>query len=410
MKKVLSLAIAAALVAPAAAMAEATLFGKAHFIIQNVDDNENTGVKSGETQASEVGDVWSVDSIHSRVGVKGSEDLGNGMTAVYHFEFKVHQDDGSDGLGNRNQFIGLAGGFGTVLLGRHDTPLKMSQGKFDQFGDLPWGDLANVIPGDDRVDNVIAYVSPAFSGLTFVGALVAGEEGDSITITETTIPATFTSFPELTGFADHISLAGLYSNGPIFASLAYNQYDLGGLSKQTADIVNTLEGNTALSGGAKPTLLRATFVWDGGMWTAGAMFSSLDLDLESTLGASTDGYESDAFGLSGSFKIGANGKIKAQYLSGDGPTSTVNGIVGEVVSGLNDGYGISATVADGFAPNVSVAGPIDDTTQFSIGYEHAMSSHTTLHAGYTSYEVDYKDSAAKDREVDAIFAGMIHNF
>ncbi|MEW8123090.1 MAG: porin, partial [Candidatus Thiodiazotropha endolucinida] len=146
MKKVLSLAIAAALVAPAAVMADATLFGKAHFIIENVDDGDQ--------------DVWGVDSIHSRVGVKGSEDLGGGLKALYHFEFKVHNDDGADGLGDRNQFIGLSGGFGTALLGTHDTPMKMSQGKFDEFGDLPNGDLANVIPGDDRLENVIAYVSP----------------------------------------------------------------------------------------------------------------------------------------------------------------------------------------------------------------------------------------------------------
>ena len=149
MKKVLSLAIAAALVAPAAAMADATIFGKAHFIVENVDDNTNL-----KADSSEVGDVWGVDSIHSRIGVKGSEDLGDGLKALYHFEFRVLNDAGT-GLGDRNQFVGLAGGFGTVLLGRHDTPLKMSQGKFDQFGDLPNGDITAVMPGEDRLDNVI---------------------------------------------------------------------------------------------------------------------------------------------------------------------------------------------------------------------------------------------------------------
>ena len=166
MKKILSLAIAAALVAPVAAMAEATVYGKAHMVIQNTSEDDGT---------DEV-DVWSVDSIDSRVGVKGSEDLGGGLKAVYKFEFKVNLDDGS-GLGDRNQYVGLAGGFGTLLLGRHDTPLKMSQGKFDQFGDVA-GDIKSVIPGEDRVDNVIAYVSPSMDGLSFVGALVAGELGD----------------------------------------------------------------------------------------------------------------------------------------------------------------------------------------------------------------------------------------
>lgn len=363
MKKVLSLAIAAALVAPAAAMADATLFGKAHFIVENTDTTPTKGADST--------DVWSVDSIHSRVGVKGSEDLGDGLTAVYHFEFKVNQDSG-DGLGDRNQFIGLAGGFGTVLLGRHDTPMKMSQGKFDQFGDLPHGDITNVMPGEDRVDNVIAYVSPSMGGLTFVGATVAGENGDSVTVSGIPGVGTLTTTPSLDGLADHISLAGLYSNGPIFASVAYNSYSLG-------DDLDT-----------DPSLLRGTFVWDGGMWTAGAMFNSWDWD-----DAAGD---VDSYGLSGSFKIGANGKIKAQYLTAEAPRSTANGALAALTSG---------TVDDGFSPNITVSLDSDadnEVDQFSIGYEHSLSKRTTLHAGYTAYEED------DGKEVDSIFAGMIHNF
>jgi predicted porin len=330
MKKVLSLAIAAALVAPAAVMADATLFGKAHFIIENVDDGDS--------------DVWGVDSIHSRVGVKGSEDLGGGLKAVYHFEFKVNQDAGS-GLGDRNQFIGLAGGFGTALLGRHDTPLKMSQGKFDEFGDLPNGDIGSVIPGEDRVDNVIAYVSPAMGGLTFVGALVSGELGDG---------------GDLDGPADHISIAGLYSNGPIFASLAYNSYDLGMLAD------------------ADPALLRGTLIWNGGMWQAGVMFSSMDTDDLLSLD------DSDAVGLSGHVKVGA-GKIKGQYLMGDSP--------------------IISAGALGFSPAVNIAGGDNEVTQFSVGYEHGLSKRTIAHVGFTSYEEDETDV-----EEDAFFAGLIHNF
>jgi predicted porin len=343
MKKVLSLAIAAALVAPAAVMADATLFGKAHFIVENVDDGDN--------------DAWGVDSIHSRIGVKGSEDLGGGLKAVYHFEFKVNQDSG-DGLGDRNQFIGLAGGFGTALLGRHDTPLKMSQGKFDEFGDLPNGDITNVIPGEDRVDNVIAYVSPAMGGLTFVGALVSGERADI----------------DLDGPADHISLAGLYSNGPIFASLAYNAYDLG----------------TALD--AEPSLLRGTFIWNGGMWQAGVMYSSLSLDI--------DGLDDpDQFGLSGHVKVGGAGKIKAQYLWGESARASIQDL----------GGALAVPAVAGFTPNITAASPVSDpeneVNQFSIGYEHAMSKQTIAHVGYTAYEEDESEV-----ESDAFFLGLIHSF
>ncbi|MCU7843821.1 MAG: porin [Candidatus Thiodiazotropha sp. (ex Monitilora ramsayi)] len=339
MKKILSLAIAAVLVAPAAVMAEATLYGKGHMIIANTDDGND--------------DVWSVDSIDSRVGIKGSEDLGDGLKAVYKFEFKINHDDGS-GLGDRNQYVGLAGGFGTLLLGRHDTPLKMAQGKFDQFGDLP-GDIKGVIPGEDRVDNVIAYVSPDLNGLTLVGAAIAGEEGDDDPAFD----------PELTGLFDHISIAGMYSNGPIYASLAYNTYDLGGYN-------------------VEPSLLRGTFIWKGGMWQVGGMFSSFDFD--------NAGEDADAYGVSGNIKVGSNGKFKVQYLAGDAPVTKVSKL-----AAIND-FSPNVTTPDGTKDN--------DVTQISVGYEHKMSKRTTLHAGYTTWE----DDSSPANEKDTLFAGIIHKF
>ncbi|MEW8561938.1 MAG: porin [Candidatus Thiodiazotropha sp.] len=333
MKKILSLAIAAALVAPVAAMADATVYGKAHMVIQNTSEDDGT---------DDV-DVWSVDSIDSRVGVKGSEDLGGGLKAVYQFEFKVNLDDGS-GLGDRNQFVGLAGGFGTVLLGRHDTPLKMSQGKFDQFGDVA-GDIKSVIPGEDRLDNVIAYVSPSMGGLSIIGALVSGELGDG-------------AGGELDGPADHISIAGLYKNGPIFASLAYNSYDLG------------------IVADADPSLLRGTLIYKAGMWQAGVMFSSLDLD--------DAGEDADAYGVSGNVKVGGSGKIKAQFLSGDAPVA-------------------SAPISPGVKVTDGTEG--NDVTQWSLGYEHGLSKRTKVHVGYTLYEED-----ESDYEETAFFGGLIHKF
>ncbi len=336
MKKVLTLAIAAALVAPAAAMADATVYGKVHMIIQNVDDGND--------------DAWSTDSVASRVGVKGSEDLGDGLSAVYQFEFGVNPD-ASDTLSNRNQFVGLAGGFGTFLAGRHDTPMKISQGKFDEFGDLPHGDIDSVIPGEDRVGNVLAYISPAMGGVTLAGAVVAGEEGDTGSVATS----------DLTSLMDHFSLAALYSNGPIFASVSYNSYDTGNL----------------LADNYSPSIVRGTFIWDGGNWQAGGIIAKCDMDDIAD--------DATSYGLSGHFMITANDKIKAQWLNGDAPT-----------------FGVGAV---GLSPNVKVAGGDDEVTQWSIGYEHAFSKRTYVHAGYTNYELD---SASDD--TSALFAGLVHSF
>jgi predicted porin len=358
MKKVLPLAIAAALVAPAAAMADATVFGKVHMIVQDYDNGSDS--------------VWSTDSVFSRVGVKGSEDLGDGLKAVYHLEFGVNPD-ASGGLSNRNQFVGLAGGFGTFLAGRHDTPLKMSQGKFDEFGDLPWGDITRVMPGEDRLGNVLAYVSPNLSGLTIVGAAVAGERGDNQSAANS----------DLTGLFDHYSIAGLYSNGPIFASLAYNGYDTGNL--HVSDPSTTPATDVDLSG-YSPSILRATFVWDGGNWQAGAMYSKMSTD-------DLSGDDVTSWGLSGHFMVTANDKVKAQYLSGDAPVYKVSDLLDQ------------ADLVGSFSPDINITGGDDQVDMWSIGYEHAFSKRTYVHVGYTSYS---QDSIADDQS--AFFGGLVHSF
>jgi predicted porin len=145
--------------------------------VEQVDAQNATGadlpLKSG-TQ---------VNSRASRLGIKGSEDLGNGLKAVYGLEWQVGIDD-TGTFGARNQFVGLAGGFGTVLMGRHDTPFKMSQGQ-DLFNDSAFGDIAPLNGqlgwdnkgGEIRVANTVAYVSPEFAGVKLAAAFVPKETG-----------------------------------------------------------------------------------------------------------------------------------------------------------------------------------------------------------------------------------------
>jgi predicted porin len=172
-KNIIALAIASAIAAPVVMADAPTVYG-----IANMAINSNAAGKDKGT---------SIDSVASRLGVKGSEDLGNGLKAVYQFEFGVNIDSKTDGatksdiaLTNRNQFVGLAGGFGTVLMGRHDTPLKMSQAK-DLFDDglFDNGNMFTKVKGggEDRLPNVLAYVSPSFGGVTLVGAVLPNEDG-----------------------------------------------------------------------------------------------------------------------------------------------------------------------------------------------------------------------------------------
>ncbi len=219
-KKIIVAAIAAAVAAPMAVSADATVYGKLRVATQYHDRNG--------------GDAWGMQDHTSRLGIKGSEDLGGGLKAVYQMEFYSNVGDGYGGKaggfwGQRNSYVGLANGWGTALAGRHDTPHKISSGKLELFGDTA---ADNDTPGAKgvalfhslRVDGILMYISPSFSGFTFAGALVqTGVDG---------------GFADADDFASAYSLAGMYSNGPFFGSLAYETLDpesLSGAASGTPD-------------------------------------------------------------------------------------------------------------------------------------------------------------------------------
>ena len=150
MKKLLAIAVAAALAAPAA-MAETTLYGNLRASVGTVEQN---GANSKTT----------VDSHFSRFGVKGSSELDNGLSATYGLEYGVDLDgDSTAGATNsittRNQFVGLKGSFGEFRVGKHDTPHKLSTSGLDNFGDT-YGDSGyGGVLTERRVNNAVAYIN-----------------------------------------------------------------------------------------------------------------------------------------------------------------------------------------------------------------------------------------------------------
>lgn len=149
--------IAAALAAlPVAAMADVTLYGK---------------IKVG-VEHEKVGDASSVnkiDDIGSRIGFKGSEDLGNGLKAIWQLEQKVTVDDGGAGrtFGTRDSFLGFQGNFGKVRLGRLSNYQNDAMEDVDpyEYNSAALG-LGTFTRNDGRVNNAIAYDSPEFAGFS----------------------------------------------------------------------------------------------------------------------------------------------------------------------------------------------------------------------------------------------------
>lgn len=106
-------------------------------------------------------------------GLKGREDLGGGLAAVFHLEGSFNTMNGtmsSDGIFDRYATVGIASDrFGTLLLGRE---LFISNGvwDFDPFGQSNWSS-ASLVRGRNwpQSSNNISYQSPKFAGFDFYG-------------------------------------------------------------------------------------------------------------------------------------------------------------------------------------------------------------------------------------------------
>jgi predicted porin len=128
------------------------IYGKANVTVQSSDDG--------------AGRFTEVKSNASRIGFKGTHALNDGLEVVYKAEFQVDIDGDGDVFKGRNQYIGLKGAYGEVLLGKNDTMLKQSQGKVDLFNDLN-ADIKSLWKGENRLSDTISYKSPKFNGLQF---------------------------------------------------------------------------------------------------------------------------------------------------------------------------------------------------------------------------------------------------
>lgn len=141
-----------------------TIYGKINATLQSDDEGSSeSNVKSNA----------------SRIGIKGGVAASDSLKAIYKVEWQVDvADNEKDLFKARSQWVGLQGDFGSVMIGRNDTMLKLSQGKIDQFNDLN-GDIKNVFNGENRLDDTVTYISPGFNGFKFGATFIAEDNSKS---------------------------------------------------------------------------------------------------------------------------------------------------------------------------------------------------------------------------------------
>ena len=304
-KSLIALAVAGTFAAPAAyaATANVDVYGLLNVAVEHVDNGPNS--KGRVTTGN-----------NSALGFKGSEDLGGGLKAIWQVETNVSLDGDNNTTGTtapgalngtRNTFLGLSGGFGTVLMGVHDTPYKLSTGRLDNFvGTL--GDYNSIMGAMDnnnnasalfdlRASNVVAYVSPNIQGFQArLGYVFSGERN-------------FTT-PNIKK-SDAWSMDASYTQGPLFLTAAYEQHNLYGGAQIAGGGLITLNNNTGAK--AERTAWKVGGGYKFGDLSLGAVYENIEV-------ANAD---RSAWMLNASYAMGPI-TLKAAYMNADDRDGTNN--------------------------------------------------------------------------------------
>ncbi|MEF1937778.1 trimeric porin PorB.IB [Neisseria gonorrhoeae] len=152
MKKSLIALTLAAL--PVAATADVTLYGAIKAGVQTYRSVEHReGKVVGVETGSEISDFG------SKIGFKGQEDLGNGLKAVWQLEQGASVAGTNTGWGNKQSFVGLKGGFGTIRAGSLNSPLKNTKNNGNVL------EISGMAQREHRYLSV-RYDSPEFAGFS----------------------------------------------------------------------------------------------------------------------------------------------------------------------------------------------------------------------------------------------------
>ena len=146
----------------------------------------------------------------SRIGFRGTEDLGNGLTAMFNLEggYDASTGVGDSALFGRRAVVGLTGGFGELTLGREYTPLDTVSGASTTMGQGFYGSNLNAFSQGGmtrRISNSLNYKTPASGGLRFSAAVGLGEAAPG--------------GPN----NNYYGVGAEYRNGPLFVAVAGGQ-------------------------------------------------------------------------------------------------------------------------------------------------------------------------------------------
>ena len=350
--------------------------GYNHVDVDGLDDGQDIDtfqMKSGQASGS-------------RWGLKGTEDLGNGLTVGFILEDGFSSDTGADSapMFNRESSLFIEGGFGKLAMGRMGS-LNNGQsswakvGMINAFGTSDWGDysvqVGNVMSTAAQWDNMVAYQTPDFAGFKVYAQYAMG-----------------TNDNENESRSDrYYALGATYNNGPFAGYFAVDS-----INYQTADLA------------------------------AGVDADDIDDSLTVTLGGSYDFEVVKVY-------LGAQYFDEVRLSKLNGVVNAINGVV--KTADKVKGYGITLTgdaplwggkamfgigytdaeSADSYE-DANVNGSIDlQRYVVSVGYDYPFSKRTDVYAvaSYMQDNWERKDGATKvdaDPSAYTLYVGLRHRF
>jgi predicted porin len=301
---------------------------------------------------------------NNMLGFKGTEDLGNGLKAIFAIETRFEPDTGTNELGTGNAQrplfqgqtrVGLQGDFGMVRFGRGLTAFQESSAAYEPFHGIPSpvGFATDLTIGGyssdpfngasasiNRFSNALFYNSPLLAGAFQINSTIGTKEGNGgLTVVGNK------TFPGGQGSVNPFSLSTTYANGPVAAMLAYER--------------NAVQTKV--------------------LSIAGSVMAAPDLKLMASYTRQDQGYTKTSNTKTKAWVIGAN------YMMG--------------ASKFMAGYGQKSP--DG----------VIKTKQFSLGYEYALSKRTYVYMDASRKEANTTAATPLvSTKINTIDVGVNHAF
>ena len=380
-KKLLGMAVATALAAPAAAFAQVQVYGTANMSFNSTKYTDSTSGAAGVSKLT-------VASHASNFGIRSSESLGGGLTGWVQYEFNVKMERDNDASANngssRNTAIGLRGGFGNVYFGTWETPFASTFRMWDVGTIGGWGASTSVMYRREST----ASAPSNNCGVPFQGNQV---------ITGGALPLAI-CYHQDGGPNGAYALwrrygSAVFYDSPVFSGFQFKIGYQPNETKSTAGITLATQGSTTQQTAAlvtvaeNPSSWSASLSWTGMGGKARAFVANMQAKDWSSIGQSDGGYIVGGGYDFGVVNVGAAWETYKYKNSAVLETKTNEYAVAFAIP-LGSGK-IGASYAIAKDAELSNGTTTDNGAKmYNVGYEWALSKRTAVGFGYAAIKND----------------------